>query len=392
MRILWVATKPPWPPADGGRLLQVLTLQSLAAQGHAITLVAPAHGAPATLEALQAPLRQYSVPHLVAVPARRVLPALVRASWRRVPVSVALHQAPAVRDRVAALLDTGAYDVVHAEQLQALAQCQPALRRGVPVVLRCQNVESDLWQGLAERSGLLRPLLRREAARLARWEGRALRTVRASVALTEADAERLCRLGGDGCAVHRVAAPFPPWLPAAQHPLEGQPAVVVLGDDAWRPNRDGAAWFTRQIWPRVLQALPGAVLHRYGGGQREAPARGVVLHASPEDSREAFPASGAVLVVPLRYASGVRMKILEAWARGTPVVATPQAAAGLDAGPGTELLLAHDAQSFCAALDALHRDPALARVLVHAGRARLQASHDPATIADRLGRIYASSR
>jgi glycosyltransferase involved in cell wall biosynthesis len=70
---------------------------------------------------------------------------------------------------------------------------------------------------------------------------------------------------------------------------------------------------------------------------------GVETHPAPADSREAF-APGAILVVPLRIASGIRMKILEAWARGLPVVATPEAAAGLEAEDGRELLLAerHD--------------------------------------------------
>ena len=42
MRILWVATKSPWPPVDGGRLLLWETLGALAAAGHDVTLVAPA--------------------------------------------------------------------------------------------------------------------------------------------------------------------------------------------------------------------------------------------------------------------------------------------------------------------------------------------------------------
>ena len=41
MRILWVATKSPVPPFDGGRLVALTTIRALAAAGHELTIVAP---------------------------------------------------------------------------------------------------------------------------------------------------------------------------------------------------------------------------------------------------------------------------------------------------------------------------------------------------------------
>jgi len=105
------------------------------------------------------------------------------------------------------------------------------------------------------------------------------------------------------------------------------------------------------------------------------------------DSREAF-ARGAVMVVPVTFGSGVRMKILEAWARGLPVVATPAAAAGLDAEDGRELLLVRNAPDFVLALQRLSRDPGLATSVVAAGRELLAARHDPARVASRLSVVY----
>jgi hypothetical protein len=80
----------------------------------------------------------------------------------------------------------------------------------------------------------------------------------------------------------------------------------------------------------------------------------VITHAAPSDSSAVF-VPGAVLVLPLRVASGVRVKILEAWVRGIPVVATPEAAEGLEATDGSELLLARDAGGFATALESLSR-------------------------------------
>src|SRR5262249_53962210 len=148
-------------------------------------------------------------------------------------------------------------EVVHAEQLQAVAQCEPARRR-LPIVLRSQNVESDLWSGMAGARPLLAGLGRREAARLARYEGQVVGEVAATVALTEPDAERLRSLSGMPDTVHRVAAPFPDRLPQGGTPLTGEPAVVVLASDWW-PNRDGAAWFCGSVWPLVVARWPRAI-------------------------------------------------------------------------------------------------------------------------------------
>jgi len=382
MRILWVATKPPWPPRDGGRLLQLLTLEALAGAGHEIELVAPAAGPAEELAEAEQRLAVWCRPHLVRRRFRPVLADLAGSLARRVPWTIQRHTVAAVRRRVSALLASATFDVVHAEQLQALPQ---AAAGRVPVVLREQNVESELWAGLAARRRGSAPWLRLEAARLERWEGAAVRRAAATVALSAADAERLRRLAGGEAAVEWVPAPFPAGLEPAARALPGSPAVVLFGSDGWAPNRDQIRWFVGEAWPRARAALPGAVLHLFGGVATAA--AGVASHPAPAESREVF-APGAVLVVPLRVASGVRLKILEAWARGVPVVATPEAAAGLGATDGRELLLARDGAAFAAALARLPSEPALGPALVEAGRAALRSRHDPARVAGRLAAVY----
>jgi glycosyltransferase involved in cell wall biosynthesis len=117
-------------------------------------------------------------------------------------------------------------------------------------------------------------------------------------------------------------------------------------------------------------------------------AAAVEWHGAPEDSATAF-APGSVHVVPLRFGSGVRMKILEAWARGIPVVSTPEGAAGLAARDGQELLVARDAPTFTAALARLRTDPALRAALTAAGRSALRQRHDPAATTRSLIALYA---
>lgn len=381
-------TKPPWPPIDGGRLVVTHTLAALAARGHAIDLVSPYDAAEVDPHEVTRQLAPWCHAHLVAARPRSLPRAGLRSLAGRMPLAIARHDHPAVRHCVAELLHEGRWDAVHAEQLQALPASTPAFASGVAVVLRCQNVESALWQGYARRThGVPSLLAALEARRLARWEARALRRATAVLALTAEDAVRLQVLSG--VEVATITAPFPARLAAGAALVAGRPAAVTLGSAGWRPNEDGLAWLVREVWPAVRAALPEAVLHVYGDGDVTG-ADGVLQHVAPTDSRGAFPA-GAACIVALRYGSGVRMRILEAWARGVPVIATAEAAHGLGVRDGRELLLATTPQDFASALARLQGEPALAAALVSAGRARLAARHDPATIGTRLEEVYAAA-
>jgi hypothetical protein len=423
VRLLVVATKAPWPPIDGGRLLLLRTLEGLAAAGVRATLVAPVDPRRHGLEAAAAALAPWCEPQLVQGRPAGVASSLLRSAGHRQPLTIARHTLPAVRRRVEGLLAARRFDLVHAEQLQALPQAlAPARASHRPVVLRAQNVESALWAAAPGRPQAL------EARRLAAWEGRAVAGVDLTAALTAIDAAALRRLaaaaGSPLARVVEVPAPFAAELPPGPAGLPGQPAVAVLGSRGWRPNEDAVAWFIGEIWPAVRRDLPAAELHVFGvaaapaaaagrpaaraagegppprapgpqalagarmlaGAARDAE-RGITWHAAPADSAAAF-ACGSIHAVPLRFGSGVRMKVLEAWARGVPVVATPEGAAGLDAADGVELLVARDAAEFAAAFRRLGEEPGLAAALAAGGRAALRRRHDPATIARRLLSLY----
>ncbi len=369
MRILVVATKSPWPPRDGGRLVLWLTLRGLAESGHRLALLAPEpEPSPATVEALS----RICEPHLLQQGPRSWSSALLGTAGGQA-LSLARHAHPGLQRAAVDLLPDLDPHLIHSEQLQALANC-PRRPGDPPVLLRMQNVESDLWQGLGAGHPLRWPL-RLEARRLRKAEAAALATVARCVALTERDAARLRELAPADASgrVEAVSPPFPRELPAAG-PLTGAPAVVLGGSGGWRPNRDAMRWFLRAVVPRLCDALPAAVTHAFGPDALPGP--GIQLHPAPADSIDTFPA-GAIAAVPLFTGSGIRMRILEAWARGLPVVASPVAAAGLAVRDGDELLLANDAAGFMEAIARLAADAALRDRLVEAGRAYLRQHHDP---------------
>jgi hypothetical protein len=273
--------------------------------------------------------------------------------------------------------------VVHAEQLHAFANCTPAIDARIALVLRMQNVESALRAQQARLRRAARFALGVEAARLRADEADAIARATRTIALTGDDAATL-RAAHPGAAVVTIEPAFPARLPPAA-PLEGEPAVALAGSTGWWPNADGERWLLREAWPLVAARLPGAMLHRFGGvAGTHAHAR---RHAAPADSRDAFPAD-AIAAVPLRAGSGIRMRILEAWARGLPVVATPAAARGLAVADGRELLVAESPERFAEAIARIHHDHALRDALVAGGREHLQRHHDGARQTRALLDVY----
>jgi glycosyltransferase involved in cell wall biosynthesis len=82
------------------------------------------------------------------------------------------------------------------------------------------------------------------------------------------------------------------------------------------------------------------------------------------------------LVVPLRIGGGTRLKILEALARGVPVVSTSLGCEGLGLRDGEDLLVADDSAGFAAAMARLLDDDDLCRRLAATGRATVEERFD----------------
>ncbi len=386
VRVLWVGTKPPWPPVDGGRLVAALTIDALRRAGADVTVVTPSRTGETEAAPPSGPGGHVNVR---AIPRSWPVAALGALASRR-PVTIARHAHRAVQRAVALHLATHPVDVVHVEQPHAFANVAAALDAVLPVVARAHNVEHQVWRAAAEgRPWPLSRALHAEAGRMASFEAAVVRAVTATVALTPADRDALQALAPGALVVH-VPPPFasdarPPATTAGS--LEGDPAVVWCGSAGWTLNDHAARWLVDEVWPAIRRRLPGAVLHAFTAAPVPG-TDGVLNHGAAGDSARIFDPS-AVLALPLRVAAGVRMRLLEAWSRGMPVVATPAAAAGLDAEDGRNLLLATSPAAFADAGARVHGDAALRARLAAGGDATLRAHHAPADVAGQLLEVYA---
>jgi glycosyltransferase involved in cell wall biosynthesis len=95
------------------------------------------------------------------------------------------------------------------------------------------------------------------------------------------------------------------------------------------------------------------------------------------------------LLVPLRVGGGTRLKILEALARGVPVVTTPLGCEGLDLRHGEEVLVADEPAELAEAIVRVLEDDDLCRKLAAAGRAAVEARYDWPLVGEAFERCLA---
>jgi hypothetical protein len=226
-------------------------------------------------------------------------------------------------------------------------------------------------------------VMRAEAARLRRYEAAALGMVDATIALSTTDAARLSALN-PGARVVAIPPPAPPAHGAPQAGAASVPTFTWIGSGGWPPNEDAIRWLMAEVWPAMSKRMPSARLQAFGVPGMDS---SVSYHPSARNSRDVF-VDGVILLLPLRIAAGVRMRLLEAWACGVPVIASPSAVDGLETADGVDVLIAAGPAEFAEAGARLMTDAGLRERLIRGGRATLARRHAPALVARATLAVY----
>ena len=228
------------------------------------------------------------------------------------------------------------------------------------------DVDSDKWTGYAAgSSGPMGWIYRREARTLERLERDAVSAFGKTLLVSPFEAETFrqiapasaTKIGSltNGVDLGTFSSgvfenPFP----------AGELSIVMTGRMDYRPNYEGALWFTREILPHILTSLPGARVYFVGAGPpralQDVAGPNVVVTGNVPDVRPYLQFAKAV-VAPLRIARGVQNKVLEAMAMAKPVIATREATRSLGVEAGNQLWVENDPAQFAAAVLAALQSP-----------------------------------
>lgn len=293
------------------------------------------------------------------------------------------------RNMAAPLLDAVAkrhWNVVVVIQSSSAALIDHIPRADVAVVVM-HDIRSVVFERAAKvaRSWRERARLQREARRYFEFESKYLRSYDLVIALSEADANWI-RKNYEPSRVEVVPMPVDTgYFAPPPDDLEHTARIVFTGMMDHPPNVDAAVFFAQEVFPRIREQVREAEF--YIVGKRPALAvqelghlPGVTVTGGVPDTRP-YLAGATVVVVPLRFGSGVRHKILEGWGIEKCIVSTTLGAEGLPCENGKNIVIADGAPAMADAVIRAMNDGMYRRTLGHAGRQVAIGRHDPRYVA-----------
>jgi O-antigen biosynthesis protein len=167
--------------------------------------------------------------------------------------------------------------------------------------------------------------------------------------------------------------------------------LLFLGSFRHLPNVEALQWFLQEVFPRIRENEPRARLVIVGS---DPPPRhsmrgsdAIEMIGFVEDVREPL-MRYSLFVCPILAGSGVRVKLLEAFAAGIPVVSTRMGAEGLADKDGEICALADDPPAFAERVVRLLRHPNEAEALARRARAEVVAHRDIRLMTERMANCY----
>lgn len=365
VRILQVAPQVPYPPEDGGKVGIYNITKHLAERGHRITLF----GFDRSPGADYSPLRRYCE----LVPVRHsTRNSALRAAlnlFSDIPYNISKYRSRKLLDQLMEFTRDNTVDVVHVDHLH-MAEYGVALKRrvGLPIVLREHNVESVIVERFAETAAnpLVRSYARRQHGRILRYEAAMAGEFDACCPITPDDAGKLRAMSPRARLTVVPGGVDSSYFAPVDAARVVPGSIVFFGALDWLPNRDAVGWFLDEVFPLVLASVPSAMLTIVGKNAPPDIARragpNCVIRGYVDDLREEIQRH-AVSIAPFRIGGGMRLKIIESFAMGVPVVSTAIGCEGIEARHGEHLLVGDTPESFAGHLAGLLADPSAGRRL-----------------------------
>ena len=407
MDILFLTQIVPFPPDAGPRVKTWHVLRYLFDRGHRVTLVTF--------------FREEEERHLdklreichkvIGVPLRRSRIAdvafFVKSIFTGRPFLIERDDLSEYRQTVAKFIEHEKVDVIHADQLgMAQFALQPESLSGKwpATVFDAHNAVWTIVERMKEGANpILKPVLALEASRVRKYEGFIVRQLDHTLAVSEVDSSALRNASIDidvktakpsNIVVIPIAVDTEALVPI--HRKQGLKNILTLGTLHYPPNADGIRWFANEVFPLVLQKEPKATLTIIG---KNPPVDFIQLAEKfPESIKVTgyvqdltpYMEAAALVAVPVRAGGGIRVRILEAFARAMPVLTTTIGLEGIEANPGVDVLVADTVALQAEAVLRLFKDEDLSLQLSQNGHRLAVAKYDWRIALQALDEIYST--
>lgn len=390
MKILFAANRFPFPPYRGDKLKIYHLAKRLAEQHelHLVTFLQDKND----VQYLPELKKIFSEIHLVPLPKSASYRNSLMAFFKREPFQVRYFHSGAMQLKIDALLQKHSYDAVHIQHLR-LAQYWND-KKGIARILDLPDAYSLYWKRRsASKKGIMKRFARMEYKRVYAYESILKQFEKVLVCSPEDKAYLEAAHSINNVAVLPNGVDLKTF-PAEPHQYAQDEVILFTGNMDYAPNVDAVEYFTKDIFPLILQKIPQA---RFViAGQR--PVKKVLQLASDKIEVTGFVKDlaamyhrAAIVVAPLRFGAGTQNKVLEAMATGVPVVSRNIGFNGLNIQSGEGVILATDTQQFARDCIALLQSESRRRSTGEAGQKVIQQQFDWDVIAGLLNNYFIES-
>ena len=371
--ILFVTIHLPYPPNKGASVFNTFKLIEYLNRHHTVyvaSLLKEDDAEQADDFVRHFSLSQYAL-QPIDVPRSAV--NLVKSYLRNVSLNVYRSRSVALRDTLAAVADQ--YDVIFIDHYEAF-QYVPEDYRG-RIILRIHNAEFMMWRRFArlQKNPVKKLITLLESYRIRRLERMYSR--RADGVLGPAEDNAYIEPDPTLRAQKFIDFPFLGDESQLELPMpdfeQVGPTLIYVGTLTWEPNVDGLLWFISECWDTVRAKFPDVRLYIIGKNpdsrltEAVAQSQRIELTGFVEDLEPYFLRS-RVNIVPLRFGSGIKVKVINGLYRGIPMVTTPIGIESINLTPGRDILVADDAATFSGQVNTLLADGQRCQALADAGR------------------------
>lgn len=295
----------------------------------------------------------------------RTLKNLLKSYLVKLPLTVYRNFSPSFKRKVKEVINS--YDIVFIDHY-LMFQYVPKNFTG-KVILHQHNAEYILWKRMAEieKNWFKKAIIYIESYRIKKYEKKICK--KADVILASPnDIQHLSLLGIN-----------PKKFVTTYHlgntellnapPLQFQnttKSLLYVGTLSWEPNVDGLIWFLNRIWENIKKKNPELILyiigknpdHRLINLVKEDKSIHLVGFIS-EAELEKYYSTCRVFIAPLRFGSGIKVKVVNALYRGIPTVTTSVGAEGLEVLNERDIMIADNENDFAESIDRLLNDEKL---------------------------------
>jgi len=405
MHILFLTQILPFPLTSGPKVKTWNVLRYLSQRGHKITLASFVR--PEELPYLDAVLEVCGQVYAVPVQRSRVndIGYFLRSLISKRPFLVERDDIEEMRAVVNRVVYNEHVDVIHADQLTMTQFAFPLNLNGGKRPAQVFDAHNAVWtitNRMKENAPFyLKPPLWLETKRVKQYEGKIVSDFHATLAVTEPDRLALMEAQHEVRSNVKDVAQISV-IPIAVDTKQIQPVprdvdslnILTMGTLYYPPNADGIRWFAQEVFPLIRQKMPKVTLTIVGknppmdfvrlAGDSKS---GVIVTGFVEELDPYF-AKSALMVIPVRAGGGMRVRILEAFARAIPVVTTSIGLEGIDARPGTDILVADDPLDFANSVLNLLQEKDLQEKLASNGRQLVEEKYDWQVALSELDKIY----